>query len=69
MIARVLQKVTPTYHDVAAWAGVSYDSVRAWRAGKRSPSPVAMEKLAKGLRRHAAQLLRFAEQLERRAAR
>ena len=69
MIVRVLTKATPTQHDLAAWAGVSYETVRSWRQKRRFPSPAAMEKLAKGLRRHAAQLLRFAEQLERRAAR
>ncbi len=69
MIAKVLQAATPNLRDLADWAGVSYETARSWRIGRRSPSPDAARKLAKGLRAHARQLNRLADQLERHAAR
>ena len=69
MLPKVLDAVTVTLKDVAGWLEVSHHTVRAWRLGNRTPDSVKQRQLAAALRKHARQLQRFADQLERHAGR
>lgn len=65
---RALDSLSPELKDLAEDLGVSYSTVKAWRAGKRSPSPDNLEKLADLSEGQADDLLALAARL-RRAAR
>lgn len=69
MLPKLLGVVTVTLKDVAEWLGVSHHTVRAWRLGNRTPDPATHRRLAVALRKHARQLQRFADRLERHAER
>ena len=69
MIQRVLNAATVSLRDIASWAGVSYETARSWRIGRRHPSLGAQWQLTAALRKHARRLERFADRLERRAER
>ena len=66
---QVLDTATVSLRDIASWAGVSYETARSWRIGRRHPSPDAQRQLAAALRKHARRLDRLAARLERRAER
>ncbi len=69
MMRQVLDAATVNLRQLAKWAGVSYETARSWRLGRRAPNPRPKRKLARALRAHAARLQRLAVRLERSAGR
>ena len=64
MIQRVIKVATVNLRQFAKWAGVSYETARSWRMGRRGPRPAAKRKLATALRTHALRILKLAARLE-----
>lgn len=64
-IPELLDRLRPTLQDVADWAHVSRALVVAWRAGLSQPRKKARVKLVANIRKHAANLSRLAEAVER----
>lgn len=46
LASRMLQALTPTLREVALHSGLNYATLRAWKAGIRSPSAVNATVLA-----------------------
>ena len=63
-VAKAVERVTVSLHDVADWLHVSYGTARAYVQGVRTAPPAALRRLAAALRRHATQLQRTADRLE-----
>ena len=68
MMQDALHTVTPTLREVAAWCRVSYATVRAYASGARRPPPATVARFTRGLRRHARQLEKLADRLDREVA-
>ncbi len=69
LVLRALELATScSLADVAAWAGLSYDTLHSWKLGRRTPSPSTVQQLAAGLRDRAMRLERMATSLERAAS-
>lgn len=69
MMADALKAATPTLRECAAWCGVSYATIRAYRTRARHPTRATATRFAAALRRHARRLLAVADRLERQAQR
>jgi transcriptional regulator with XRE-family HTH domain len=67
MLATVLDAVAPTLREVAREAGISYEAIRSYRKGLRSPPAAVIRRLAKALRARGGKLQQLADQLERQA--
>ena len=67
MLATVLDAVAPTLREVAREAGISYEAIRSYRKGLRSPPAAVIRRLAKVLRARGGKLQQLADQLERQA--
>jgi transcriptional regulator with XRE-family HTH domain len=65
MVMKALNLGTPNLKDVAREAGVSYNAVRAYKKGQRTPSPAVRRQLADALRRFSVNLRKAADDLER----
>ena len=65
MLANVLDYAAPTLREVAAQAGISYEAIRSYRKGLRSPPPAVIKRLAVVLRARGVKLQTLAAQLER----
>ena len=65
MARQALDLLCSTLPDVAQEIGVSIDTLRSYRTGRRSPSPETARALAGLLRRRARSLTRFAATLDR----
>lgn len=63
-VQTVIDEAPFTLNDLAKKAGISYDSIRSWAVGRRSPRPAYVEKLADGLRKKAEELAALADQLD-----
>ena len=50
--------------EIAAGVGVSYDTVKGWSYGRSEPSPENRAALLSFMRKHAAELVKLAEELE-----
>ena len=59
------QPRTPHFH--ADDAGVSYDTLWAWKVGRRNPSPGNLARLAEALERRGGDLTALAEELRKAA--
>ncbi|HEY8469357.1 MAG TPA: hypothetical protein VIL18_06935 [Longimicrobiales bacterium] len=66
-VRRVLKAAPFALPDVAADAGLSYHTIRAYAYGKRTPEPENVAKLVRALRRRAEKILDLADRLEREA--
>lgn len=64
---RALDSLSPEFKELAERLEVSYSTVKAWRAGKRSPSPDNLEKLADLTEGQADDLLALSARLRRAA--
>jgi len=69
MLANVLDAVAPTLREVAREAGISYEAIRSYRKGLRSPPPAVIRRLAAVLRARGGKLRTLAAQLERQGRR
>ncbi len=67
MLATVLDAVAPTLREVAREAGISYEAIRSYRKGLRSPPAAVIRRLANALRARGGKLQQLADQLERQA--
>ena len=67
-IPRLLDRLRLTLHDPAQWTGVSRAAVAAWQQGSWGPTPERRAALVQAVRRHANELLKLAERVEREAA-
>ncbi len=67
MLANVLDAVAPTLRDIAREAGISYEAIRSYRKGLRTPPAAVVRRLVKVLRARGGKLQQLADQLERQA--
>ena len=65
MLAKVLDYAAPTLREVARDAGISYEAIRSYRKGLRTPPPAVIKRLAGALRARGGKLRTLAAQLER----
>lgn len=63
-VQNILTRAPFTQSDLARAAGISYDSLRSWAIGRRSPRESTVQKLAEGLRKKAEELERLADELD-----
>jgi transcriptional regulator with XRE-family HTH domain len=63
-VQNVIEKAPFSLTDLADKAGVSYDSLRSWAIGRRTPREATRRKLVAGLRKKADELERLADELE-----
>jgi transcriptional regulator with XRE-family HTH domain len=64
MIEQALEASTGGLEALAAEVGVSYETLWAWRNGRRTPSPENRLRLAEALARRGANLLELAAKIE-----
>lgn len=62
-VQRFFHIVTQSIGDIADAVGASYDTVRSWSVGRRSPSPEHLEQLADLAEEHGERLRRLAVKL------
>jgi transcriptional regulator with XRE-family HTH domain len=67
MIAKALDVTTGDLRELAAEVGVSYDTLWAWKSGRRNPSPENLARLADALHRRGGELQALAEELRKEA--
>jgi hypothetical protein len=67
MLAHVLDAVAPTLREVARDAGISYEAIRSYRKGIRTPPRAVIQRLVRVLRKRGGKLQQLADQLERQA--
>ena len=67
MLAKVLDYAAPTLREVAAQAGISYEAIRSYRKGLRTPPPAVILRLAGVLRSRGGRMGQLAVELERQA--
>lgn len=65
MIDRALEGATTSLEDIAAAAGITYNTLHAWKTGRRNPSPENLAKLADAIERRGGELQALAEELRR----
>ena len=63
-VAELLNLLAPSLREVAERLGVSYDTVRAWKLGRRTPSRENLIKLAAIAKQHSAALSDLAQQIQ-----
>ena len=64
IVQEALDASSGTVSALAEEAGASRESLHAWAAGRRNPSPENRQKLAEALRRRGGELARLADELE-----
>lgn len=69
MITDALDASTGSLDALAAEIGVSYDTLWAWRAGRRTPSPANMKRLAAALAERGVRLMVLADDISAAAER
>jgi hypothetical protein len=69
MLSTALATATPTLRDWASRIGGNYGTVRAYRLGTRGAPPAVLRTIAAAFRRHARELERYADHLDREAER
>jgi transcriptional regulator with XRE-family HTH domain len=69
MIAEALEASTGSLEGLAAEVGVSYETLWAWKNGRRTPSPENRLRLAEALAARGANLVALAASIEASAAR
>lgn len=66
-VKEAIQESGLTRAQIARDSGLSEDAVWSWEAGRRTPSPESLLRLAEGLRKRSGWLDRIAAELERTA--
>lgn len=64
IVQRALSEGPFMLKQLAEEAGLSYDALRSWATGRRTPQPESLRQLADGLRRRAEVLQELAGELE-----
>lgn len=67
MIDDALDRAAASLEDIAAESGISYDTLYAWRHGRRNPSPENLARLADALEKRNDELARLVRELRRAA--
>lgn len=67
LASRTLNQMSPQLKTMAERLGVDYRTVKAWKAGDRSPSPENLEKLAELASEQSDSLYTIARDLKRAA--
>jgi transcriptional regulator with XRE-family HTH domain len=65
MIDKALDKATGSLQTIADDAGISYDTLWAWKTGRRNPTPENLARLADALDRRGGELVKLAEALRK----
>lgn len=68
MIREAAEIAAGKLEDLAAEAGVSYASLKAWIDGRRNPTPENLRRLADALDRRGSELQELAKALREEAA-
>lgn len=68
LASRTLNEMSPQLNALAEELGVDYRTVKAWKAGDRSPSPENLEKLAAVASEQSDSLYTLARDLKRAAS-
>ena len=63
MLANVLDAVAPTLREIAREAGISYEAIRSYRKGLRTPPAPVIRRLAAVLHARGGKLRTLAAQL------
>lgn len=64
-VRKALRDAPFAMRQLAAESGLSYDVLRSWRSGRRTPNLKSVQKLAAGLHRRSEQLKQIAADLRR----
>ena len=64
LVTQLLDLLAPSLRGVAQQHGVSHDTVRAWKLGRRTPSPENLAKLLAIAKQHSAALNDIAQQIQ-----
>ena len=67
MIELALDGATTSLEDIAAATGVTYNTLYAWKTGRRNPSPENLARLADALERRGGDLQALADDLRKAA--
>ena len=67
MIEDLLDTATANIQDIADESGISYDTLWAWKSGRRNPTPENLLRLADVVERRGARLAKLAERLRKAA--
>lgn len=63
MVKEALEALTPEMKKLAEDNNLNYGTLRAWRAGIRSPSEENVERIAEMIEEHGVKLMRHAARL------
>jgi transcriptional regulator with XRE-family HTH domain len=63
LVARAVSDARVNMKELSEEAGVSYDTVRSWASGRRSPRPEGVVALADALERRSERLADLAHEL------
>ena len=63
ILSDALDAATGNLEAIAEDAGISYDTLWAWKNGRRNPSPENLAKLADALERRGGELTELAKKL------
>ncbi len=64
-IPKLLNTIRPSLEDIAAWVGRSRALAAVWLDGRFQPKAPERARLIKAVRKHAALLLKLADEIER----
>ncbi len=64
LVTQMLVLLAPSLRGIAQQHGVSHDTVRAWKLGRRTPSRENLAKLAAIAKQHSAALSDVAQQIQ-----
>ncbi len=64
LVTQLLDLLAPSLRGVAQQHGVSHDTVRAWKLGRRTPSRENLAKLLAIAKQHSAALNDIAQQIQ-----
>lgn len=63
LIQRVLDEAPFSMRQLAAEAGISYDTIRSWAADRRTPRPENLAQLAIALEQRGSRLYEIAQEV------
>jgi len=68
MITRALDGATASLEEIAEAAGITYDTLYAWKTGRRNPTPENLLRLADAIEGRGGELQELAKELREAAA-
>ena len=67
VIDQALERAAASVDEIAREIGVTYNTLYAWRTGRRTPTPENLARLADALERRGSELAKLADQLRKEA--